>query len=88
MMFDTEDLCIMLMSKCEFCKNWFNESHILLMDISKMLPIFSTFLSDVMNGIQEGLHMKSYNWLSPTTDIQHFSITLHDQFIMFSTQGQ
>jgi len=50
-MFGTEDLRIMLMSKCEFCKNWFSESHIFLMDISKMLPIFSTFLSDVMNGI-------------------------------------
>jgi len=51
MMFGTEDLHIMLMGKCEFCKNWVNESHILLMDISKMLSIFSMFLSDVMNGI-------------------------------------
>ena len=51
MMFGTEELRIMLMGKYDFCKNWFSESHILLKNISKMLPIFSTSLSDVMNGI-------------------------------------
>jgi len=31
--------------------------------------------------------MKSYNWPSPTIDIQHFSITLHDQLVTFSTKN-